>query len=143
MAISPTDTRFSVVKTNKTGLQNTSVTNGSVYFVADTQELFFDFDSSRVKVTDILILENEAARTSILFTPLNKFYFVLSTQKLYLYKDGTWYSVAGSGGGSIDVDDELSLSSINPVQNKIITSALADKASVTFRDWSATQSEES
>lgn len=127
MTISPTDTRFNAIKTNKTGLQNTSVTNGSVYFVADTKELFFDFDSQRVKVTDILILNTEEERTGILFSPLNKFYFVLATQKLYLYKDGTWYSVAGSGGGSIDIDDVLSLTSENPVQNKIITAELNNK----------------
>lgn len=36
--------------------------------------------------------------------------------------------VGGSGGASITVDSELSLTSVNPVQNKVITAALGDKA---------------
>ena len=96
MSISPTNTPVKLVKTNKTGLQNTAVTNGCVYFVDDTKELFFDFDSTRVEVKDILILNSDSQRTSILFSPLNKFYFVLDTQKLWLYKDGTWYEITGS-----------------------------------------------
>ena len=91
--MSNTNIRFSVVHTNKTTLENTVVSNGSVYFVEDTKELFYDFDSKRVGVKDILILEKESERTSILFTPLNKFYFVLETQILWLYKDGSWYKI--------------------------------------------------
>ena len=38
-------------------------------------------------------------------------------------------SPSGGGGGTIDVDSALSTTSTNPVQNKVITSALAGKAS--------------
>lgn len=34
------------------------------------------------------------------------------------------YPTSGSGGGAIDIDDELSSTSTNPVQNKVITSKL-------------------
>lgn len=34
----------------------------------------------------------------------------------------------GGGGGSVTVDDEMSSTSTNPVQNKVITAALGDKA---------------
>lgn len=37
----------------------------------------------------------------------------------------------GGGGGSITVDDHLSLTSINPVQNKVMTAAINAKADVT------------
>lgn len=40
-----------------------------------------------------------------------------------LYRTG----VSSSGGGSITVDDQLSTTSTNPVQNKVITNALNDK----------------
>ena len=40
-----------------------------------------------------------------------------------------WVKAHGGGGGSVTVDDELSLESINPVQNKIITAALNEKMS--------------
>lgn len=40
----------------------------------------------------------------------------------------------GGGGGAITVDDELSLTSTNPVQNKVITAALNNKADETEID---------
>ena len=94
MAKTDTDVRVELVKTNKSLLSTTEVSNGCVYFVEDTKELFFDFDSKRSEVKDILVLQKEAERTSILFAPLNKFYFVLETQTLWFYKDGTWYKVS-------------------------------------------------
>lgn len=94
MAKTDTDIRVELVKTNKSLLSTTEVSNGCVYFVEDTKELFFDFDSKRSEVKDILVLQKEAERTSILFAPLNKFYFVLETQTLWFYKDGTWYQVS-------------------------------------------------
>ena len=39
--------------------------------------------------------------------------------------------LSGGGGGSVTVDSELSLSSENPVQNKVITTALNGKAGAT------------
>ena len=89
-----TNIPFSLVNTNKSTLEQTDVTNGCVYFVQDTKELYFDFDSKRVAIRDIEVIQNESDRTSRLFTPLNKFYFVLETSKLYLYKDGTWYTIS-------------------------------------------------
>lgn len=38
-------------------------------------------------------------------------------------------TTTSGGGGTIDVDSALSLDSTNPVQNKVVTAALADKAS--------------
>lgn len=37
----------------------------------------------------------------------------------------------GGGGGSITVDDHLSLTSTNPVQNKVMTAAINAKADIT------------
>ena len=42
--------------------------------------------------------------------------------------DGTTHELSATGGGSVTVDDEMSSSSTNPVQNKVITAALGDKA---------------
>lgn len=89
-----TNIRFSAVNLNKAALQNAEITNGRVYFVHDTKELFYDFGSVRNEIKDILVLEKEAERTNILFAPLNKFYFVLETKILWMYKDGVWYQVS-------------------------------------------------
>ena len=41
-----------------------------------------------------------------------------------------WKSLGSGGGGSIVVDSQLSTTSTNPVQNKVITSALNNKANI-------------
>lgn len=46
-------------------------------------------------------------------------------------------SPSGAGGGTIDVDSKLSATSTNPVQNKVVTSALAGKASTATATQSA------
>lgn len=131
MAKTDTDIRFEIVKTNKSLLGATDISNGCVYFVDDTKELFFDFDSKRSEVKDILVLEKESERTSILFVPLNKFYFVLETKILWLYKDGSWYQVSQSVSPSTDpssitIADLSKIStglSISAKDNKIIVSS--------------------
>lgn len=42
---------------------------------------------------------------------------------------------AGGGGTTVTVDDTLSTTSENPVQNKVITAALNNKSSVVIVDW--------
>ena len=42
-----------------------------------------------------------------------------------------WVEEHGGGGGTITVDDHLSLTSTNPVQNKVMTAAINDKADKT------------
>lgn len=119
-----TNIRFEAVNVNKTTLENTAISNGSVYFVEDTKELFYDFGSKRVEVKDILILEKESERTSILFTPLNKFYFVLETQNLWLYKDGTWYKLTS------DLSNYYTIEEIN---NKLEEIGTGSK--IVIRKW--------
>ena len=117
MSIESTNTQFKAVITNKTGLQSTAVSNGCVYFVDDTKELFFDFDSTRVEVKDILILNTDAQRTNILFNPLNKFYFVLETQKLWLYRNGVWYEISGS----VDLSNYYTKTEVNELIPEVPT----------------------
>lgn len=123
MAKTDTNVRVELVKTNKSLLSTTEVSNGCVYFVEDTKELFFDFDSKRSEVKDILVLQKEAERTSILFAPLNKFYFVLETQTLWFYKDGTWYQV------SQDLTNYYTKEELNNLINKFL-----QYVSITYED---------
>ena len=82
-----TNTKIQIINTNKSLLETSAISNGSIYFVQDTKELFYDYNSIRSSITDILILATEADRTSVLFTPLNKFYFVLYNiyHKMFLH----------------------------------------------------------
>lgn len=88
-----TNLRVLTVSTNKTLLDQTAINNGAIYFVEDTKELFYDYNGSRLAIQDILILDKEEDRTSILFVPLNKFYFVLETSTLWYYKC-KWYKIS-------------------------------------------------
>lgn len=54
----------------------------------------------------------------------SKLYFCIQQRKLYVW-DGT--NMQPIGGSDIHVDDELSPTSINPVQNKVVTQALGTK----------------
>ena len=52
-------------------------------------------------------------------------------QVLWINPDGISSGSSGGGGGSVTVDASLSSTSTNPVQNKVITSALNNKVSKT------------
>ena len=62
--------------------------------------------------------------------------YCVATDKTYQWKStnpvdpdtGRWREFSSGGGGSVTVDDELSATSTNPVQNKVIKGALDSKA---------------
>lgn len=56
-------------------------------------------------------------------------FYCVDTSELYIF-DGEWYLQKRGGGGGGDVDSALSTTSTNPVQNKVITTALNDKADI-------------
>lgn len=53
--------------------------------------------------------------------------FTKDTKKIYIDPVGETERIAVGGGSSITVDSELSGTSTNPVQNKVINSALNNK----------------
>ena len=59
-----------------------------------------------------------------------KVYYCIDNKTLYIYEDG---ELIGIGGGNSNVDSALSTSSVNPVQNKVVTTALNTKfAGISF-----------
>lgn len=129
-----TNIQFTAVHVNKAALQNTAITNGCVYFVEDTKELFYDFGSNRAEVKDILILEKEADRTNVLFSPLNKFYFILETQKLWVYKDGVWYQI---NSDPLEADGQ----SVQIVDNVLSAIGVVARTGEVLYDWIGTNAE--
>lgn len=81
-------TIISLYKTIKSKLTSLAIKSGNLILSTDSQELFFDQDGVRIKVSDIIYLNTEDDRIGIL-VPLNKFYYVKSTQKLW-YHDTDW-----------------------------------------------------
>lgn len=88
---------FQPVRTTQAQLELASTFDGKVYFVEDTEKLFFDYSGERVEIREIIILDLESARTDLL-APKNKFYFILETGLLWLYRNGTWIKVTSDSG---------------------------------------------
>ena len=63
----------------------------------------------------------------------NALYFITDSDKHSIYMGEELYSGESGGGGS--VDNELSLVSVNPVQNKVITEEI-NKIKESFQDIS-------
>lgn len=112
------DVQFTAATVNKSVLSTADITNGCVYFVADAGELFYDIRDTRVQITDIVILPTEADRTSSLFTPSNKFYFVVETNILWRFEGDAWNMVSSS--------DFLKLENLPTVNGNVIGGELTD-----------------
>lgn len=80
-----TKVRFS--DSSKSTILKQSVISGKIYVASDTHELYFDtLDGERIKISDIEYLATNEDREDIL-APLNKFYYVSDTNKLWFYNE--------------------------------------------------------
>ena len=62
-----------------------AINNGKIYIANDTKEIYCDTnDGERIKISDVEYLDTDSERTGLL-APLNKFYYVLETNRLYYY----------------------------------------------------------
>ena len=55
--------------------------------VTDSGDIFYDFDGTRVQLTDILVVDTESQRLA-LTSPFEKFYFVKRSGVLWRYNNG-------------------------------------------------------
>lgn len=80
-----TKVRFS--DSSKSTILKQPITNGRFYVASDTRELYCDtLDGERIKISEIEYLETNDEREDIL-APLNKFYYVSDTNKLWYYNE--------------------------------------------------------
>lgn len=85
------------VKSKATDTSIIPIKDGQFLIVTDTKQLMYDFGATRVTLGDIIELETETDRTSLV-TPLDKFYFVKSTGVLWRYNGGTWLDMSSGSG---------------------------------------------
>ena len=71
----------------KSRLQSLAKTGERLIVASDSEELFVDKNGERIQIRDIIRLSTDAERTATL-APLDKLYFVVSTGKLWSYRDG-------------------------------------------------------
>jgi hypothetical protein len=68
---------------------------GQLIFTYDSRRLYFDLDdNTRIQISDIIELNTELERTSLL-VPVDKFYFIFETGVLWRYHLGAWSIIAG------------------------------------------------
>lgn len=88
-------TRVRFSKAPKATIDKQSIVNGRIYISSDTKEFFCDTaNGERIKICDIEVLDDDKSRTSLL-APLNKFYYVLDTKKLWYYNND-WNQIGPS-----------------------------------------------
>ncbi len=71
----------------KSRLQSLAKTGERLIVASDSEELFVDKGGERIQIRDIIRLSTDAERTATL-APLDKLYFVVSTGKLWSYRNG-------------------------------------------------------
>ena len=79
-------------------LINRSIINGSIIICSDTGEIYHDnLDGERIKVAEqIVYLNTETERTSLLTPQINTLYVVKESNIIYRYEDGEWISLSNN-----------------------------------------------
>lgn len=94
-----------LVATTSSKIKNLIIKDGQLVFIQDLGRIAFDFKGKRVFYNQIVELETEAERLA-LEEPLNGYYFVLGTGRLWSYKNG-WIPITGEPEAIEFVDVEL------------------------------------
>ena len=85
-----TENAVSVIVTTYTNLGTLPPKDGQMIFTKDKGMLVFDYNGKRTFYHDIEYIDTEAGRKAMLAPVDKKFYFVLDTAILWIYKDGDW-----------------------------------------------------
>ena len=93
------------------------IKKGYLYFTSDTKELFVDInETERIKIGDIIRVQQEADLPSLTATEDDKIYYVKENKKLLIYKEGS---------GFVQINDltsfgiTLSVTEINDLKENI------------------------
>lgn len=84
---------LSVVETTASRLPSLSIKNGQLIFVKDSQKIALDIDSKRTFYNQIVVLQTESERTSLLAPVTGLFYFVIETAILWTYQAEGWIQI--------------------------------------------------
>lgn len=83
---------MSVVAITASRLPDLSIKNGQLIFIKDSQKVALDFNNKRTFYNQIVVLQTEHERTSLLAPISGLFYFVIENAVLWLYEQ-SWIQV--------------------------------------------------
>lgn len=97
---------LSAIVSTGSKISDISIKNAQLIFLKDTQQIALDFDNKRVFYNQIVILNTENERQSLL-APINGlFYFVIDTAVFWTYKNG-WKQITAPPKDILFIDVEL------------------------------------
>lgn len=94
-----------IIATSSSRIRDLVIKSGQLIFLQDKGRIAFDFNGKRVFYNQIVELETEAERFSLV-NPINGYYFVLGSGILYHYKDG-WTQITEKPESFLCIDVEL------------------------------------
>lgn len=83
---------MSVVATTASRLPDLSIKNGQLIFIKDSQKVALDFNDRRTFYNQIVVLQTEHERTSLLAPIAGLFYFVIESAVLWTYQS-SWIQI--------------------------------------------------
>ena len=86
------NTIMSVVATTASRLPDLSIKNGQLIFIKDKQKIALDLDDKRIFYNQIVVLQTETERASLLAPISGLFYFVIESAVLWTYQTG-WIQI--------------------------------------------------
>lgn len=80
------NTIMSVVATTASRLPDLSIKNGQLIFIKDKQKIALDLNDKRIFYNQIVVLQTETERASLLAPISGLFYFVIENAVLWMYE---------------------------------------------------------
>ena len=105
MADTTTKSVLKLVATTSSRIRDLVFESGQLIFLYDIGRIAFDYKGTRVFYNQIVELESEAVRQS-LEDPLDGYYFVLGSGRLWAYKNG-WIPITEKPESVLCIDVEL------------------------------------
>ena len=89
------------IATTKAKLNTIPIKAGQLIFVIDDRAIYLDINElSRTVYQSIITVINEETRQGIT-SPIEGFYYVRQSNKLYSYYDGVWVQLIGGGSSNV------------------------------------------
>lgn len=122
---------MSVVNTTASRLPDLTIKNGQLIFIRDKQRIALDYDDKRTFYNQIIMLQTDEERQSLLAPVQELYYFVMSTATLWTYNSG-WVQITIKAEDVVYIGDDLPDSGVD---NKLYVSKNEKNISV----WDSTE----
>ena len=119
--------KFTACVTTGSKASQLPIKNGQLIFVKDKQEIWFDFNDKRVHYIDIIVLNTEQERVSLLAPITNKFYYVEETYVLWRRTPSGWMQITMPPQDIMYIGEELPESG---VANKLYINTIKKEISI-------------